>query len=84
MDNQVQVRIYDRNDQHLQDISLSRAEAVFISPGKYLSDYDWARTTEIKNTRARLVLSVGTAHEGLRDVSCDKDYPWLSVWVDSL
>ncbi len=80
----VKIRIYDRDDHHLQDISLLRSEAVFISPGKYLSDYDWAALTSIENPLGCRVLSVGTAHEGLRDVSSETDYPWLSIWVDAI
>ena len=84
MDSRVKIRIYDRNDQHLEDIQLNRSEAVYISPGKYLSEYLWSKETEISDVFARLILSVGTAHEGLRDVKDDRDYPWLSVWVDAV
>lgn len=84
MEQSVKIRIYDRDDHHLQDISLSRSEAVFISPGKYLSDYEWAKITAISNPRGCRVLSVGTAHEGLRDLSSETDYPWLSIWIDAI
>ncbi|SMF29267.1 hypothetical protein [Pseudobacteriovorax antillogorgiicola] len=84
MEKQVRIRIFDRNDCHLQDVSLTLAEAVYISPGKYLSDYLWSQNTGISDVFSRMVLSVGTAHEGLRDVKLETDYPWMSVWVDAV
>lgn len=80
----VKIRIFDRDDRYLEDLELPPSEAVYISPGKYLSDYLWAKDMSLKNLWSRMILSVGTAHEGLRDLSSERDYPWMSVWVDSL
>lgn len=84
MEKKVRVRIFDRNDRHLEDVQLKPSEVVYIAPGKYLSDYRWSGATTITKPKVRQVISVGTAHEGLRDVACDEDHPWLSVWVDAV
>ena len=67
MNHLVKIRIFDRNDKHLEDVQLSPTEAVYISPGKYLSEYLWSKDTAIKNVFSRMILSVGTGHEGPRE-----------------
>ena len=84
MNNKVRLRIFDRNDQHLEDVQVEPSELVYIAPGQYLSEYRWSGSTTISRPKVRQVISVGTAHEGLRDLASDQDHPWLSIWVDAV
>ncbi len=78
---EVLVRIYDMDDQHLEDIYLDRRAAVFISPGAYLSECSWAKGSAIRDAYSRRVLSVGSERENLKQKGRDDAY--VTVWVDA-
>ena len=78
---EVLVRIYDLDDQHLQDLYLDLRTAVFISPGAYLSECSWAKGCAIKNAFSRRVLSVGAERDSMKLDGRDDAY--VSVWVDA-
>jgi hypothetical protein len=99
MDKKVLIRIYDTKNKHLEDIKLPRQEAIYLSPGGYLSDYEWAQDLKITHPRVRMVRSVGSKSEDFQDLKSNKDAnpnsssenqknvftvsPFLSIWVDS-
>jgi hypothetical protein len=78
----VLIRIYDTTDQHLEDVHLSQSQALYLAPGGYLGDYDWARSCGISHSLARQVRSVGVPHENL--LHEDLQEPWISIWVDAI
>jgi hypothetical protein len=80
-DTSVLIRIYDTQNRHLKDVELQKAAALYLAPGRYLSDYDWAETCGIQHSTARQIRSVGEAHEGL--VVAEAQPPWMSIWVDA-
>jgi len=80
--NSVLIRIFDTCDRHLQDVHLTKSTALYLAPGCYLSDYDWAESCGILHSAARQIRSVGEAHEGLLT---DQMKPaWMSIWVDTV
>lgn len=98
MEKKVRIRIYDTKNRHLEDIDLPPKDAVYLSPGGYLSDYQWAEKLKISYPDVRKIHSVGThlpassspgerkTHQiGGREASRDRQpegLPFLSIWVD--
>lgn len=78
----VLIRIFDTSDRHLQDVELPKAAALYLAPGCYLSDYEWAESCGILHSEARQIRSVGEAHEGL--IKDGQTPPWISIWVDAI
>ncbi|MFW7380158.1 MAG: hypothetical protein ACOH5I_15190 [Oligoflexus sp.] len=78
----VLIRIFDTSNRHLKDVQLAKSAALYLAPGNYLSDYEWAETCGIMHSAARQIRSVGEAHEGL--LTENMIPAWMSIWVDAV
>lgn len=81
-ENSVLIRIFDTCNKHLKDVKISKAVALYLAPGCYLSDYDWAKACGIDHSMARQIRSVGEAHEGLLPNGLKP--AWMTIWVDAV
>lgn len=83
MNPKVLVRIYDTKNHHLEDFKLPKSEAIYLAPGGYLSDYQWAKGLTLPGKNARKIQSVGHDTSVNKGPSTDKENtPWISIWVD--